>query len=195
MNHPQRGYSLGELLLIMAIISMMLMVFIPSATAMRERAAIGSAAGEIRGLFALARSQAIARGCTVGVKFLVIGGAWQYAFYIDGNGNGVRNAEIVNGVDRLIRPYERVLRGTGAGWIGLPNISVPDPTDSGSIKPGASPIRFGTSTICSFTPIGSASSGSIFLTGGSNTVSVLIVYGPTARIRSMRLIAGKWQKA
>jgi prepilin-type N-terminal cleavage/methylation domain-containing protein len=194
MNHPQRGYTLGELLLTLAIIAMLLLVFIPSATAMRERAAIGSAAGEIRGVFTLARSQAISRGRNVGVKFLVIGGEWQYAFYLDGNGNGVRNAEITKGIDPMIRPYEPVLRGTGAGWIGLPKASLADPTDSGVIKPDASPIRFGTSTICSFAPIGSATSGSIFLTGGSNTASVLIVYGPTARIRMMRWIGGKWMK-
>ena len=193
MKHPLRGYSLVELLVIMAIIAIMVLVCIPSAMAMRERAAMSAATGDIRGVFALARAQAIARGRNVAVKFMIIDGKWQYAFYVDGNDNGVRNAEIVKGIDPLIKPYETVLRGTSAGWIGMPKITVPNPTASGVIKPNASPIRFGTSTICSFSAIGSATSGSMFLTGGSDTAVVLIVYGPTARIRMMRLIGGKWR--
>ncbi|HEX6641228.1 MAG TPA: GspH/FimT family pseudopilin [Thermoanaerobaculia bacterium] len=194
MNNPSRGFTLGELLLVMAILATIILVFIPSAIAMHERAAIGAAAGEIRGVFALARGQAISRGRNVGVKFLRIGGEWQYAFYIDGNDNGIRNAEIVSGVDPLLRPYETVLRGTDAGWIGLPAMAIPNPTDSGVIEPNASPIRFGTSTICAFSPLGSATSGSIFITGGPHTAAALVVNGPTARIRLVRLVGGRWLK-
>lgn len=194
MKHPLRGYSLVEALIVMVIITITIMITIPSALAMRERAAIRGAAGEIRGLFSLARSQAIARGRNVAIKFLRIGDQWQYAFYEDGNGNGVRNAEIANGTDPLLKPYEAVLQGVSGGWIGLPKVAVPNPTDAGVIEPNGSPIRFNQSTICSFSPLGSATSGSVFLTGGSDTAAVLIVYGPTARIRMMRFLEGRWQK-
>jgi len=194
MKHSQRGYSLAEVLVSMAIIASMVLISIPSVLAMRERAAIRGAAAEIRGLFSLARSQAIARRRNVGIKFLRIGDQWQYAFYEDGNANGVRNAEIVNGTDPLLKPYESVLPGVNAGRIGLPEIAVPDPTGSGVIRPDASPIRFNRSTICSFSPLGSATPGSVFLTGGSDTAAVLVVYGATARVRLMYFRGGRWQK-
>ncbi|MDP9192838.1 MAG: GspH/FimT family protein [Acidobacteriota bacterium] len=194
MKHSLRGYSLPELLAVMVVVGVMIMVAVPAVVSMRERAAIGAAAGEIRALFALARSQAIARGRNVGIKFLRVGDEWQYAFYEDGNENGVRNAEIVNGTDPLLKPYQTILRGVNAGRIGLPAVAVPNPTGSGVIKPNGSPIRFNQSTICSFTPLGSATSGSVFLTGGTDTVAALIVFGPTARIRLVRLQGGRWMK-
>ncbi len=192
MKHPLRGYSLAEFLVVLILIVISILMVLPSAIAMHKRAAISGAAAEVRGLFALARSKAIARGRNVAIKFLRIDGQWQYAFYEDGNGNGVRNAEILNGTDPMLQPYETVLRGANGGRIGLPRMAVPNPTDSGVIKPSDSPIRFNQSTICSFSPLGSATSGSVFLTDGTDTAAALIVYGPSARIRMMRLQGRRW---
>lgn len=192
--NSRRGYSLFELMAVMAIIAIMALVTAPSLMAVRNRAAMESAANDVRAVFAFGRSQAIARGRNVGIKFLRFGEQWQYAFYEDGNGNGIRNADIANGTDPLLRPYQSVLRGTGSGRIGLPKIAVPDPTGSGLIAPSASPIRFNSSTICSFSPIGSATSGSIFLTDGSGAAGVIVVNGPTARVRLMMFRGGQWRK-
>jgi prepilin-type N-terminal cleavage/methylation domain-containing protein len=194
MKHSRRGYSLFELVTVMGIIAIMALVTTPWFLEVRNRAAIATAAGDVRAVFAFGRSQAIARGRNVGIKFLRFGDQWQYAFYEDGNGNGIRNAEIANGTDPLLRPYQTVLRGSGSARIGLPKMAVPDPTGSGVIAPTASPIRFNSSTICSFSPIGSATSGSVFLTDGSGSAGVVIVSGPTARVRLMMFRGGQWRK-
>jgi prepilin-type N-terminal cleavage/methylation domain-containing protein len=194
MKDSGRGYSLFELITVLAIIAIFSLVTLPRFLEVRKRAAIETAAGDVRAVFAFGRSQAIARGRNVGIKFLRFGDQWQYAFYEDGNANGIRNAEIVNGTDPLLRPYQTVLRGTGTGRIGLPKGPVPDPTGSGLIAASASPIRFNSSTICSFSPVGSATSGSVFLTDGSDTAGVVIVSGPTARVRLMMFNGGQWRK-
>jgi prepilin-type N-terminal cleavage/methylation domain-containing protein len=188
-----RGYSLAECMVVVAIIGLMAAVAIPPFAEYRRRRGLRSAASQMRVIFALARSQAIARGHNVAVKFRQIGGRWHYALFEDGNSNGVSNADIVRGTDPLVQPYQVVLQGAAVSRIGLPLRAIKDPTGSGSIPPSASPVRFNRSTLCSFSPLGESTSGSIFLTDGVGTAAVVIVYGPTARLRLMVYDEGRWK--
>ena len=52
--------------------------------------------------FFRARAYAISRGRHVGLKFRRNGDRYEWALYGDGNGNGVRTAEIASGVDRSL---------------------------------------------------------------------------------------------
>jgi hypothetical protein len=47
-------------------------------------------------------------------------------------------------------------------------------------------VRFGASDIITFTPIGTASSGTLYVTDGHDTVYAVVLYGRTGRIRSFR---------
>ena len=192
MNQSSRGYSLPEILTVIAIIGVCAMVVTPAFFSMRQRMGVRIAAAEMRSIFAKTRILAIARHRHVAVKFLRIGDLWQYAIFEDGNGNGVRNVEITSGVDRLLQPYRIVLQGDGVSRIGLPLRAIPNPSGSGSVSPTGSPIRFNNSTLCSFTPLGTATSGSIFLTDGRDGAAALIVNGPSARIRVVVLQGRKW---
>ena len=88
MTIRARGFSLPELLTAVAILGLISLVSIPAFSSIHRRRAVRAAAGEMRGIFGVTRAQAIARSRNVAIKFSQIGGEWQYATYVDGNGNG-----------------------------------------------------------------------------------------------------------
>jgi type II secretory pathway pseudopilin PulG len=179
------GYTLLELLVIVAIIGMMVLVSIPSFREMQKRSAVRAAARELGSVFHEARSQAIATGRYTGLRFQQNGDTWEWTLYEDGNWNGIRTAEIAKGIDRRLSGPHVVLENIDKIRIGMPDFPLPDPDTGKLLPPGATPVRFGQSKICSFSPRGASSSGSIFLTDGKQLVAVVRAYGPTARIRAM----------
>ena len=48
------------------------------------------------------------------------------------------------------------------------------------------PVRFGRSDLVSFSPVGSASSGTIYVTDGRRGLFAVVLFGPTARLRVWR---------
>ena len=196
MTFRTRGYTLLELTTALAIIGIISLMTIPAFTSITRRRVTRTAAAEMRGIFSLTRSLAIARSRHVAVKFSESGSEWHYAIFIDGNGNGVRNAEINSGTDRMVQPYRRVLQGAGMGRIGLPSYSIPDPDSGKPLAPHTSPVRFNQSTLCSYSPIGESTNGSIFLTDGRDNAAMIRVYGPDARVRwfTYERATGKWKK-
>ncbi|MBK5258699.1 MAG: GspH/FimT family pseudopilin [Thermoanaerobaculia bacterium] len=191
----KRGFTLIELLTVMAIIGVFVAVATPSWMSLRRRAAVRSAATEIRTIFHLVRSRAIARGANSGVKFTQLpGGEWQFAVYDDGDGDGVRNDDIRNGVDRVAQPSRYLNQQPQLASIALPASSIVDP-DGTRIASGASAVQFNRSTICSFTPMGQATPGTIYLTDSAGEVYAVRVYGASAKLRLLRYIAAttKWE--
>jgi len=53
---------------------------------------------------------------------------------------------------------------------------------------GDDPVRFGNSDLVSFTPVGSASSGTLYVTDGKRGLYAVVLFGPTARLRVWRFI-------
>jgi hypothetical protein len=47
-------------------------------------------------------------------------------------------------------------------------------------------VRFGRSDLVSFSPLGSASSGTIYVTDGRNALFAIVQFGPTSRLRVWR---------
>jgi len=179
------GYSLIELLVVIASIGVILAVTLPSLGELNRRREIRAAITELRSIFRETRAKAIASGHNVAVKFSLTDGDWQYAIFEDGDGDGVRNDDIASGKDPNVVPFRRVFGTQGHVRIGLPPVPVRDP-DRGVVEPGESPVRFNRSTLCSFSPLGGGTSGSIYLTEGTRA-AVLRMYGPTSRLRLMFL--------
>lgn len=188
---PCRGYSLIELLIVVAIVGILLLFTVPliAATVARERlhAASLEMALQFRGL----RQRAVSESCTYGLRFVPAGSSWSYSLYRDGNGNGIRTADILSGLDPLVEgPDDPAIRFEGIR-VGLPDVPVPQiPPSTGSIPSPADPVKFGNSNLVSFAPGGSVSGGTLYLTDGTR-VAAVIAYGPTGRIRLQRFDPGQ----
>jgi type II secretory pathway pseudopilin PulG len=180
-----RGFALNELLIGMMILGTLLSIIVPTALQLRQSVSIRSAVHETTVAFYRARSYAISRNRNVGVKFRQTAIGWEWALYADGNGNGVRTAEIVSGVDPYLGalyPWNRndVLPGIMTG------IRVPDPGSPGSYLDRIDdPIRFNNSDICSFSPMGESTPGSVYLWDSHDRMAVVRVFGRTAKIRTL----------
>jgi hypothetical protein len=177
------GVSLFEVLLALTVIGWTLVIATPGVMRLRREVSLRSAVHEASVAFYLARSYAISKNRNVGLKFRKNGDRYEWALYADGNGNGVRTAEIASGVDRylgLAYPWTRndVLPGIMTG------IRVPDPS-GGYLDRIDDPIRFNNSNICSFSAMGECTPGSIYLWDAHDGMAVLRVFGGTAKLRSL----------
>jgi type II secretion system GspH-like protein len=179
------GFSAAELVAVLAILTAATAVAAPGAFQLRAALAVRSAAGQVRTAFYKARTQAIARGRNVGIKFRRNGDRYEWALYVDGNGNGVRTAEIARGIDRplgIAIPWDRNDAIPGI----LKGAPVPDPGSPGrKLDRLDDPIRFNTSDICSFSPVGESTPGSIYLWDGHDRMAVVRVFGRAGKVRTL----------
>lgn len=148
-----------------------------------------AAARYLAGRFGLARLEAVKRSTRVGLRFEGDGADVAWTTYLDGNANGIRSRDIARGIDPVLRPAERLADLFPGVIFGL-HPSVPA---IGSRTPGtgaSDPIRIGSSQIVTFTPIGTATSGTLYLYGRGVTQYAVRVLGATGRTRVLRFDAG-----
>lgn len=184
----EAGLSLVEASLALALLALLVLASAPLLAATLSRGRVASAAMEMAGAFARLRAQAIAEHRRVGLVFRKGGGPPAFAVYADGDGDGVRSDDIASGRDPLLEaPRDLPSRYDGIDFR-LLDVAVPEvPPQSGAIAPGADPIRFGPSDIVTFTPSGTATGGTVFVSDGRDTVCAVVLYGKTGRIRTFRL--------
>lgn len=179
------GVSAAELMAILVIACIVVAAAAPAAVNLRSAISIRSAAGELAVLFQRARALAITRGVVVGIKFRRNGDRWEWAVYRDGNGNGIRTIEITRGVDRPTGVAYAWMRNDVRPGI-LTDSAVPDPGQPGrTLENVEDPIRFNDSDICSFSPVGESTPGSVYLWDGRDRMAVLRVYGRSAKLKTL----------
>jgi prepilin-type N-terminal cleavage/methylation domain-containing protein len=183
---PPPGFSLLELLAGLALLGLLVIFAVPlvAETVARER--LHAAAMEEAVEFRRLRQRAVSEQVSFGLRFVAAGAGWSRAVYRDGNGNGIRTTDIVAGRDRLIEgPVQPGDRYEGIRY-GLPAGPLPAvPPDGGAFPNPGDPIKFGSGDIVSFSPGGSVSSGSVYLTDGRRAAAV-VVFGATGRVRLFR---------
>ena len=183
---PRRaGFSAAELVAVVTIVAAVTALVAPGLFELSATQAMLSSASEVRSMLVLARTFALTRGRYVGVKFRKNGSRYEWALYGDGNGNGIRTAEIASGVDKSLGitiPWSRndvlpaIMKGS----------PVPDPGDPRKVLDRLDdPIRFNESDICSFSPLGESTPGSVYLWNGRDRMAVVRVFGRTAKVRTL----------
>lgn len=193
MSRHQRGFTLFEIVTLLVILGIIVLVSVPAFASMRRRAALRAATAELRSVFHLTRMRAISRGVNCGMKFSRIGDVWYFAVYEDGDHDGIRNDDITKGVDILLDPPRVVFPSSRAVDIGMLAISIKDP-DGDPLPPTKAPVAFNRSTICSFSPLGESTPGTIYITDRVRDLWCVRVYGATAKIRVLRYVpkTKKW---
>ena len=182
--HRSRGSSLVEILLTIAVLSLICGIALPSLFTLSRRVALRGAVARIRFVLAEARTEAELLDHNCGVRFTSDGDGWSYGIYEDMNGNGVRNDDITSGIDRLMRPRGRLSARQEPAFIGFA-ADVTDPDTSAPIPPGASPVNFNSSMICAYSPGGGATPGTIYLTDGGQLQAAVRSSGKNAHITAL----------
>jgi Tfp pilus assembly protein FimT len=190
------GFSLVEAALVLTLLGLLVTVSAPVFAEALSRARVTAATAEMGQTLARLRARAIAERRRVGLRFRTVAGRTTFAVYADGDGDGLRSDDIANGTDPLLEA-ERDLPSRYEGIdFGLLPQAVPDvPPQSGSLPPGSDPVRFGSTDTVTFTPWGTASTGTLFISDGRDTVMAVVLYGHTGRIRTWRLdrSLGQWR--
>jgi len=177
----QAGWSLVELLMVIGV------SLVVGALAMAAFAPLGAnarALGAARYLAALLqreRIEAVRTGRVCGLRFDDDGSAIGFVRVADGNGNGLRSAEIVAGVDLFRGPRVRLADAFAGVRFAIVD-AVPSIDGGPGLAAGADPVRIG-SSILAFAPTGSATSGTLYLASSDRRQFAVRILGATGRVR------------
>jgi type II secretory pathway pseudopilin PulG len=131
-----------------------------------------------------ARMEAVSRSAAVGWQFVSSTGGYTFAPYLDGNGNGIRTLDIQRAIDPRIGAIEKLTNHfAGVDFGAIPGLP---PVDPGGTPPGSDPIRLGASNILTFTPLGTSSSGSLYVRGRRNQQYAIRMLGETGKARVLK---------
>jgi len=186
------GYSLVELIVCLAISLMLAGLAAPAVLGARDIVRAASAGDHLAAILQRARTEALKRNSHVAVRFEADGSSSRYALYVDGNGDGVRTAQIASGLDHQLQASESVEQhfpGVGFGMAdGVPTVD-------GEGTGDGDPIRVGRSRMISFSPAGTCTPGTVYLLGRGRQQLAVRVLGSTGRIRTLQFnfAAAAWQ--
>jgi len=192
------GFTLPEALVALAIVGLAAGVGAPVYLEWAGRAPLAAAARELTAEYGAMRFRAVAQNRAQGLWFRRLQEGWGFQRVRDGNGNGLRVAELRSGVDEILDavrfPQDRRGRATYGFVEGGPFPGVPPRAEP--LVPSDDPIRFGRSDIVSFKGNGHASSGTVYLTDGRERMWAVVLYGRSGRVRAFRYDRreGRWKR-
>ncbi len=188
MRATQSGFTLVELILILAIFGILASLSAPQIFTASNQLRVRLAAEELASVLHQSRVSAVRHGAKAGLKFRTAeNGTVSYALYRDGDGDGVRSVDIDSGEDPLLAPPRQLkMLGHRIGF-GFPRGLVPrSPDGSGRLMDRLDdPIRFNGSDLASFGPMGTATPGSLYLSDGRDVLMVVRVFNRTGKIKIM----------
>jgi prepilin-type N-terminal cleavage/methylation domain-containing protein len=184
------GLTLIELLFVTAVMAVLAGVTVPLTNAALDDLHTAAAARYVAGLVLSGRMDALKRARCVALRFEASGPDYTYGSFVDGNGNGLRTAEIRSGVDAALGREQRLADRFPGVRFGLQ----PGAPDVDGVRSNSTDgVRVGSSGILTTGPDGTATSGTLYLQGRRAQYAVRIL-GATARTRVLKLEpgAGTW---
>ncbi len=129
-----------------------------------------------------ARLDSLKRARSVAVRIEVVGERTQLQLFADGNGNGVLQRDIDRGIDVPLAPLEWL--DDQARDISLRvNQTITDVAGAATLVPGDDPLRIGNTALLTFSPLGSATSGTLYVAAHRGPQMAIRVFGATGRVR------------
>jgi prepilin-type N-terminal cleavage/methylation domain-containing protein len=185
------GFSLIELLFAVAIAGTVTAMAVPQGLRAVDDFRTRAAARYLARRALEARFAAIAHATVTGLRFEPASADYRVSPVADGNGNGLRTAEIQRGVDRTLSEPERLdahFAGVAFGILA----GVPDA--DGQPANGSDGVRLGASKLLSMNPDGTSSSGTLYLHGRERSQYAVRVLGVTGRVRTLKydFAKGRW---
>jgi hypothetical protein len=166
-------------------------IAIPMLHASRQHDDARAAARFLAARLQYARVEALRRNTSVAIRFDP-DDLDRFVTYVDGDRDGVLESDIARGVDRAIGGEARLSDFTGAVVLRI-NQNIVEPDTGVARAVGTDPLRIGASALLSFSPLGSATSGTLYLAGPRGPQMAIRVLGATSRIRVLEYDAGTRQ--
>jgi len=177
-----RGVALVDIVAALALSLTMAAMAAPvvGGTLDREHTIVG--AQHLAGQLQRARMESLKRSAAVAVRLELVGDRATARLYVDGNGNGVVQRDIDRGTDLPLAGVEWL--DAHARDVSLRiNQTVTDAGGSGSLEPGSDPLRIGRTALVTFSPLGSSSSGTLYVAAHRGPQMAIRVYGASGRVR------------
>lgn len=192
MGAPKnRGAALIDVVFAAGLIAVLSGMAIPMLHASRQHDAARSAARYLAARLQQARVEALRRNVSVAVRFDPAD-LDRFGVYADGDGDGVQENDITRGVDALIAPEARLSDYTGPVVLRVSQ-DVVEPDTQAPLAAGSNPLRIGRSTLLSFSPLGSATGGTLYLAATAGPQMAVRIFGATSRMRVLRFDAAARQ--
>ena len=165
-----------DVLFVVSLVAIFSAVAVPQSLTAVDRIRAGAAARHLASRMATARAQAVMRSAHVAIRFEEGPSGISFRMFVDGNGNGVRTADIGADVDPPLDAPALLSDH-------FPGVAI---AVSGSA--GTDAVRLGSTDLLSFTPLGTATTGSIYIRGRDGSQFAVRVLGTTGRARIQRYI-------
>ncbi len=176
------GAALIDIIVATSLCVLMAAIAVPviGGTLDRERTLIG--AHYLAGQLQRARLETLRRARSVAVRIEMTGERTALRLFADGNGNGVLQRDIDRGVDVPLTPL--VWLEEQARDISLRiNQDITDVSGSATLVPGDDPLRIGNTSLLAFSPVGGATSGTLYVAAHRGPQMAIRVFGATGRVR------------
>jgi Tfp pilus assembly protein FimT len=180
------GFTLIELLVSVAFTTVLVGMALPIGVDAIDDLHTASAARFLAARIAANRMDAISRSRAIGVRFQPATPDYQFAAFADGNGNGVRTAEITAGIDSPVGKSRQLSDDFPRVRFGL---AIGSPDVDGVRNTSADGVRIGTPRILTVSPDGTATSGTLYVQGRRAQYAVRVL-GATGRTRVLKYDAG-----
>ena len=182
MRTDARGVALVDLVAALSVCFVLSAMAVPviGGTLERERTIV--AAHFLSGHVQRARLESLRRNTAVAVRLVIVEGRANVQLFIDGNGNGVLQRDI----DRSIDPPLTTVQWLDEHARGVDlriNQPVAEIEGSGTLAPGEDPLRIGRTSLLAFSPLGTSSSGTMYVAAERGPQMAIRVYGATGRVR------------
>jgi type II secretory pathway pseudopilin PulG len=180
------GAALLELLLATVMVVSLAGMAVPLTAQAADDARARAAANYLAHRVRQARQQAVAGNRAAALLFDEVDGRWATRTCIDGNGNGVRRAEVWSGPDSCPDAAPQVDQLFPGTRLVLP-ADIPDLDAQTGDTRG---VRFGPSAMASCTPLGHCTPGTFYVRSMRGQQYAVRVSGTMGRTRVLRFDAG-----
>lgn len=176
------GAALIDIIIATSLCVVMTAIAVPVVghTLDRERTIVG--AQHLAGHLLRARLNSLKRARAVAVRIEVVGDRTRLQLFADGNGNGVQQRDIDRGIDAPLAPREWL--DDQARDVSLRvNQTIKDVAGNATLAPGDDPLRIGNTALLTFSPLGSATNGTLYVAAHRGPQMAIRVFGATGRVR------------
>lgn len=177
-----RGATLLETLFASALCVTMAAIVVPvvGGSLDRERTIIGTQ--YLSGQLQRARLESLKQARSVAVRLEIVGQRARLQLFADGNGNGVSQRDIDGAIDPPLTLPEYLDDRSRDVSLRI-NQRIVDVSGASELAPGDDPLRIGNTALLAFSPLGGATSGTLYVAAHRGPQMAIRVFGGTGRVR------------